>query len=222
MGKMIVVEGADGAGKGTQVKLLYDRLVVKGAKVEIFDFPRYHKSTGKLVGEVLAGKHGDFLQTSPYLAAIPYMLDRAAARDELNAALAESDVVLCNRYIPSNLAYGSAKLPEPHERIAYTRFVEDIEYGELRMPKPDMVVYLAVSVDVARALIMKKAAREYLDGQAQDQHEADIAYQAKVAACYREIASQNERWRIIECVCDGILLAPDDVHALVWQELAVM
>jgi thymidylate kinase len=40
-GIFLVLEGADGSGKGTQFNLLAERLKAVGYDVEIFDFPRY-------------------------------------------------------------------------------------------------------------------------------------------------------------------------------------
>ena len=47
-GKLIVIDGTDGAGKETQAKLLVDRLSKDGHLVELIDFPRYgQKSAGE-------------------------------------------------------------------------------------------------------------------------------------------------------------------------------
>jgi dTMP kinase len=43
-GKLIVVEGADGAGKATQVKMLLERFRGEGIPVETLEFPRYEDS----------------------------------------------------------------------------------------------------------------------------------------------------------------------------------
>ena len=76
---LIVFEGIDGAGKATHVALLEKRLRKAGYTVTVFDFPRYKTSVGKFIRESLDGKHGDFLSVSPYIAAIPYALDRGGA-----------------------------------------------------------------------------------------------------------------------------------------------
>ncbi|MEK7628627.1 MAG: dTMP kinase [Patescibacteria group bacterium] len=218
MSRLIVVDGADGAGKGTQVALLCSRCDARGLKATVFDFPRYGQRTGKLIGDVLAGRHGDFLATSPYLASIPYMLDRAAARDEMRTALADADIVICNRYISSNLAYGAAKIADADERQRYIEFVEAVEHEEIRMPVPTLVLYLSVPVEVSFRLVEQKAARTYIAEGAKDQHEADMSYQARVAACYRELASaRKDAWQVVECAPEGALLPPEAIHEKVWE-----
>ncbi|MCQ2749274.1 MAG: hypothetical protein MJ246_04710 [Clostridia bacterium] len=44
-GFMIVVEGLDGSGKGTQSKKLVERLQNEGYKVAHFDFPNYNSKS---------------------------------------------------------------------------------------------------------------------------------------------------------------------------------
>ena len=60
-GKLIVIDGSDGSGKATQTQLLVERLRAEHIPVETMDFPRYTDNLiGKLIGEAIAGEHGDF------------------------------------------------------------------------------------------------------------------------------------------------------------------
>ena len=152
-------------------------------KVAFFDFPQYEKTlAGKLVGRYLKGEFGDPLLLSPYIASLPYALDRIAARDELNKAL-EKGVVICNRYIPSNIGHQASKLPED-KRDEFISWLEQMEYGELKLPKPTLVIYLYVPVEISSHLVEKKEARAYIGGEsakgAKDGHEKDMEYQQKV------------------------------------------
>ena len=63
-GMLIDIEGADGSGKTEQAKRLFERLKKEGHAASYFDFPQYEGTRiGKLIGELLAGKHGDFMST---------------------------------------------------------------------------------------------------------------------------------------------------------------
>ena len=212
--KFIVIEGGDGAGKGTQAKLLVDRLS-KETKVSFFDFPQYEKTlAGKLVGRYLKGEFGDPLLLSPYIASLPYALDRVAARDELNKAL-EEGVVICNRYIPSNIGHQASKLPED-KRDEFISWLEQMEYGELKLPKPTLVIYLYVPVEISSRLVEKKDARAYIGGEnakgAKDGHEKNMEYQQKVIDVYTKMSKERIDWKLINCVEDGRLLSIEEIH----------
>src|SRR4051812_18225473 len=110
-GNLIVIEGTDGAGKATQSALLL-KVLKKQRSVSFFDFPRYKQSNfGRLIRRSLSGEFGNFLELSPYLSSLPYMLDRARAKYLLLESLKEGDVI-CDRYTTSNLAHQTAKLPK--------------------------------------------------------------------------------------------------------------
>lgn len=216
-GKLIVLEGGDGSGKTVQAKLLHERL---SGRAQVFEFPRYYTSrAGKLVGECLAGEHGDFLKLGPYLASLPYTIDRAGAKKMLGKALEKGNVI-CNRYTPSNLAHQGAKISDMRARGAFIDFLEALEYEELELPRPDIVIYLYVPVAIAAKLGENKEKRAYLknSGEIRDQHERDLAYQENVAKAYMGIAKDRDDWHIVRCVEDGdVLLSPRVIHELVWK-----
>ena len=58
-GKLIVLEGLDGSGKGTQAKLLAKHLTVTDHLVREITFPDYDSDSSALVKMYLAGQFGD-------------------------------------------------------------------------------------------------------------------------------------------------------------------
>ena len=217
-GTLIDIEGADGSGKTEQAKRLFERLQKEGRAVAFFDFPRYYESrTGKLTGELLAGKHGDFMSASPYLSALPYSIDRAGAKEKLWQALNDQKIIVSNRYTPSNLAHQSAKLPKD-EQAALVECIEGIEYGDLGLPRPTLVFYLSVPTDVSSELISKKEKREYLDGKegGRDLAERNVAHQDRTRLAYMRLA-EEKGWHVIECTKDGAMRAPEDIHEEMWS-----
>lgn len=203
--KFVVFEGIDGAGKATQVKLLEKKLRKNGTRVSVFRSPRYETPTGKLIKQALTGAFGNFVALSAYLSALPYLLDFAAERDELAAAL-KKGVVISDRYIPSTLAYHSAKLPNS-ERKAFLAFVEQLMYKTLKLPRPSTVIYLDTPVSAAQKLI---------SGKMKDQHEKSSSYQARVASAYKQLAKRKE-WRTVPCMKGGTMRSPKEIHELVWK-----
>lgn len=196
-GKLIVLEGVDGAGKGTQTKLLVRALKARG-RVSFFNFPRYTDSVfGQLVGQALAGQRGNFMALDPYFSSLPYMLDRASAKTKLLAALGRGHVV-CNRYTTSNLIHQAAKLPLD-ERKSLIRFIETAEYGELGLPRPDLVIFLDVAVNVAQKLAAKKEQRSYIPKGMRDVAESDEGHMVSAADFYRLYAQRPSAFWLIEC-----------------------
>lgn len=215
-GILIDIEGADGSGKTEQAKRLFERLQKEGRAASYFDFPQYETSrAGKLIGELLAGKHGDFMAAIPYLSALPYAIDRASVRAELVEALERGETIVSNRYTPSNLAHQSAKLHKD-EQPELAEFIEGVEYEDLGLPRPDIVFYLSVPTDISSELIGKKEKRDYLGGEMRDVAERNIAHQDRTRAAYLRLA-EEKGWQVIDCAPNGKIRDLDEIHEEIWQ-----
>lgn len=199
---LIVFEGIDGAGKATQVKLLAKQLRAEGKHVTVFASPRYDLPTGKLVRSALHGAFGDFVGLSPYFSALPYLVDFAAWRDEIQDAL-KKGVVICDRYVPSTVAYHSAKLTGK-KAADFVRSIEDIAYRRLKLPKPSLIIYLHVPVAEAQKLTRTRKRKR-------DQHERDVSYQKRVAAMYAALC-KRPHWKSVDCVEAGAMRLPEAIH----------
>jgi dTMP kinase len=212
MGRLIVVEGLDGAGKRTLSDALCTALAAKGARVARFAFPRYDADVhAELAREALHGRHGD-LAASVHGMALLFALDRRAAAPELRAARESHDVVLVDRYIASNVAYHAARLHQSAdgELAAWLRELEVERFG---VPVPDHQFLLAVP----RAVAAERAAhRERTEtGRERDAYEFDAALQERTAAAYAQLAAAS--WLSEWTVLDGS--APIDADALAAQLL---
>lgn len=212
-GKLIIIEGGDGSGKGTQSELLIKKLRESGQKVQYLDFPQYDKTFGALCGRALKGEFGDFKKLSPYLASLPYMLDRLTAKDKITEAL-KHGWVICNRYTPSNVAFQAAKLTGA-KRKEFINFLENAEYKVLGLPEPDLVIYLYVPVAIASKLVAMKQKRHYLKGAKKDQHEKDVSYQKKAADMYTSLAKNRSNWKIINCIKKGKLASVEEISGMI-------
>src|ERR1700693_2490836 len=110
-GKFIAVEGIDGSGKRTQVDLLTQSLTERGHSVYSTGFPQYDSWFGKMVGKFLNGEMGSLESVDPHFTALLYAGDRFEAKFKLEAALDSGQIVLVDRYIGSNLAHQTARVP---------------------------------------------------------------------------------------------------------------
>ncbi len=220
-GKLIVIDGTDGSGKGTQTKLLLDYLKKNKIKSKYIDFPRYYTSFhGKMVGRFLAGELGALDQVNPYLASLIYALDRLTARDELVDWLEDGNVVVANRYTTSSFAFQTVRV-EKKKRKEFIKWLYQMEYKEHQLPKEDVVLFLYVPVEVSQELLEKKVkGRRYLKKGGKDINEANVAYQKEVLEMYLSLAKKYKHWEVIKCVdSKGKILPVDKIHKKILRVL---
>lgn len=199
---LIVIEGIDGSGKGTQAQQLTERLSVTGRRVQLLSFPRYRETLfGHAVGDFLNGRFGQLNEVHPFLASVLYAADRFESKSVLTDALQQSDVVVCDRYVPSNLAHQGAKL-NGAERDELLRTIERIEFDVFALPRPSLVVLLDVPVEIAQRNIAAKKPRSYTE-KAADLQEVDAEYLQRVRDVYLQLASTEQKWRRVESASDG-------------------
>ena len=205
MGTLIALEGLDGAGKRTLVGKVVARLEQRGLRVATLDFPRYGASIhADLAAEALKGSHGD-LAESVHAMAVLFALDRAGAAEHLRDLVAGHDLVILDRYVASNAAYGAARLHQPGDG-EFVAWIEALEFGRLGMPRPDLQMYL----DVPVALAEERARRREAEDAARtlDAYEKDSGLQARTGAVYRDLAAANWNspwWTIAPDADPGIL-----------------
>lgn len=138
----------------------------------------------------------------PFESMLLYAGDRLHSREELHSALSQGAVVVLNRYVPSNIAYGCAKLillDREFERNRLIEINEQLEYELLGLPRPDKVIVLDVRSSVASDMVVTKAPRQYLEGQKKDQYESNHSLQYLVREQYLWLAQQYPEWHVVEC-----------------------
>lgn len=199
---LIVIEGIDGSGKGTQAQQLTERLTAAGRRVQLLSFPRYRETLfGHAIGDFLNGRFGQLNEVHPFLASVLYAVDRFESKSVLAEAQQQCDVVVCDRYVPSNLAHQGAKL-DGAERDELLRTIERIEFEVFALPHPSLVVLLDVPVEIAQRNIAAKKPRSYTD-KAADLQEADAAYLQRVRDVYLQLAAAEPNWERVDSVQSG-------------------
>ncbi|WP_344420466.1 dTMP kinase [Amycolatopsis minnesotensis] len=197
MGRLLVIEGLDGAGKRTLAEALTKALADKGATVGTLAFPRYGRSVhADLVAEALHRQHGD-LPDSVYGMALLYALDRRGAADEIVESLRFHDVVLLDRYVASNAAYGAARLRQGADG-EFVRWVREVEIERFSLPVPDLQLLLRVTPEVAAARAAGRAAADA--SRAKDSFESDDALQQRCSVVYDELAAASwlGPWQVVD------------------------
>jgi dTMP kinase len=211
-GRFIAIEGIDGSGKGTQLKLLQRALRARGVALHATNFPHYQSWFGSMVGQFLNGNFGALETVDPHFAALLYAGDRFEAKRELTDALAQGKLVLADRYIASNLAHQTGRVPAA-QRAEFIAWLEHLEYNIYGLPREDRVIYLRVPPAQAQALVSQKAARTYTAAK-QDIQESSLRHLQDAAEMYDELA-KRPHWATIECVdrSTNAMRSPDDISA---------
>lgn len=204
MGKLIVIEGTDGSGKATQTRKLYERLRDLEGNVRRVSFPNYESESSALIKMYLRGDFGgDAEAVNPYATAAFYAVDRFAGFVKWKNFYEHGGLILCDRYVGSNMAYQSAKITDELERVKFLAWLEDLEYECFQLPRPDLTIFLDMPPDVS-AILRRERGRE-------DIHESDAEYMLKTYNAYKEIA-QKYGWRFVNCANGNFARNTTDIH----------
>jgi dTMP kinase len=222
-GKLIVIEGLDGAGKSTQIELLRKHLENKGIKCQYIHFPMMNKGIyGNLIAEFLRGEFGSVSQVHPKLVALLFANDRAEHIHLINNWLEEGYYVLADRYVNSNIAYQCAKTADAQEKEDLKNWILDFEFNFNKLPKPYKSIFLEVPFQsIINSLSNNRAGedRDYLKGK-KDIHEDSISLQENVYAQYKKMIAEQENFKSIDCSDENGNFKPINIiHQMVLESL---
>jgi dTMP kinase len=220
----IVLEGLDGAGKSTQIRLLQEALGRRGQAFEYLHFPRFDTPIyGELIARFLRGELGAVDAVNPYLVALIYAGDRQQAAPLIRRWLSEGKTVIVDRYVASNIAYQCAKLTDPAEKATLGAWIRELEYDRNEIPKPDITLFLDVPFAFTQKSLAQNRAgddREYLRGKA-DIHEASLDLQQAVRQVYLDQAEVDPLFRVIDCAApDGGMLPPAEAFERIEEAIS--
>lgn len=200
MGKLIVIEGLDGSGKGTQAAELAKNLEIKGLPVRKISFPDYASDSSALVKMYLSGQFGkEPSDVNAYAASSFYAVDRYASyKRDWGKFYEGGGIIVADRYTTSNAVHQCSKLPRP-QWDEFLGWLFDFEYRLMGIPEPDVVVYLSVDPAVSQQLM---TGRYQGDESKKDIHEGNLAYlqRSREAA---EYCSTALGWKEISCCENG-------------------
>lgn len=217
-GRFIVLEGTDGSGKTTQFKKLVARLRGEKFKVATFDFPQYTKESSYFVREYLNGRYGSLEEVGPHRASIFYALDRFDVGSQIRKWLKEGRIVVSNRYVASNMGHQGAKIKSAKARRKYFKWLDELEYGLLGIPRPDLNIVLHVPAKIAQKLVDGKSKRKYVGGKRRDLHEADLAHLARAERTYLQMVKMFPNdFKLVQCVERKGLLSVLEIQKKVWK-----
>ncbi len=230
-GQLWVLDGVDGAGKATQVELLIKRLNESGLlgknKAHHIFFPNYQeKPWGVLTRQYLDGVFGPLDSVGPYSASLLYAGDRAQHGKQMHELLEKGDWVICDRYVPSSIAFQSAKIKSQEDKLKYADWLIETEYNLFGIPRPSGVIILSIPIEVShkRTELRRDAVRQK-GGSMDDKvghvdiHEQNTDFMKRAMQEYVSMA-KHFGWDIVDCVENGRELSREEVSEKVWQKIS--
>lgn len=215
---LIVLEGLDGAGKSTQLKMLTDHLAAKGCQVDYLHFPRYDAPVvGGMIAGFLRGDFGAIDQVHPQVVAYLFAEDRRDAAPLIREKLAAGHCVILDRYVYSNIAFQCSKMPDAESAERLRDWILDTEYNIYDIPKPDLNLFLDVPISFVDDKLHHSREgdddRDYLNGKA-DIHEASIEFQKRVRKVYLAQCARDPHFLRIDCGdAEGRMLPAKEIFA---------
>lgn len=220
-GKFIVIEGSDGSGKSTQFKLLVDFFKGQGKEIVVYKFPQYEEPSSFFVREYLNGNYGSAEELGAYTPSLFYALDRFHAARTIRRHLADGKIILCDRYVGSNMAHQGQRFQDAAERNEYFTWLHNLEYDMLKIPKPDLSLVLLMPAEIASRLMdERQEKRSYTDKQ-KDILESDLGHLERAVAVYESMCQLFPAdFTPIYCTKDGALRSIGDIHQEIRNTLA--
>ena len=188
-GLFVVLEGPDGSGKSLQAGLLADRLRERGLTVT-----HSREPGGTVMGEQVRHIVNDPAPTlrGPKADVLLYTAARAQHVDEvIEPALRRGEVVICDRYYTSTMAYQGYGSGMDRELL---RRIQAWATGGL---DPDLVVLLDVTPQTGLDRRAAGSADELTRWE--DESRFDLAFHTRVREGYLEMAAADpERWVVVD------------------------
>lgn len=215
--KFIAIEGLDGAGKSTQIKLLIEFFKLNGIETKFVHFPRSGEGVfGELISKFLRGEFGAVKNVHPQLVALLFAEDRKAFSETIANWMKAGHSVLVDRYVFSNIAFQCAKMEDNSEKEELKEWIKMFEYEYNKIPKPDLSIYLDVPFAFTHKSLNERRSgdeREYLKGK-DDIHEKDISLQMAVKTEYEKLVETEKDLKRIMCYnSDDEMKSIEEIHA---------
>ncbi len=181
MSLFIVFEGLDGSGKSTQQQLLNDKLQFD--KISSISF-REPGST--VIGEKIVKILQSDQKLSPLSELLLFYVSRSAIIEEkIKPALANYDVVICDRYFYSSIAY------QGYGREMNIDFINQINDEVVKNIIPDLIFYMDINWE-------EKKKRKGINVNDRFEKE-DRVFHEKVRSGYKFMARKDsDKWKIID------------------------
>lgn len=217
-GKIIVIEGTDCSGKGTQSDLLLERLNKDGYPTKKYAFPVYDSPTGKIVGGPYLGKStickGWFSEGANLVpakvASLYFAADRLYNIKPILEELDKGNNVILDRYTTSNMGHQAGKIKDKEERLKMFKWIEELEYNLLNLPKPDIKVFLYMPYEYSKSLQTNRVEL--------DEHELSEDNLRHAENAYLEMVDLYDFIKI-DCIDNSSIRSIEDINNEIYSHI---
>ena len=211
MGKLIIFEGLDGSGKGTQAALTAQKLRQRGVTLRQVTFPDYDSESSALVKMYLSGRFGQKPDDVNAYAASCFMRWTVSPAIRRTGGRFTARAAWC---FPTGIPPPTPCISAPNCRLpsgtGSSTGLFDFEYKKIGIPEPDLVLYLAVDPEVSQKLLETVTTA---NESKKDIQEKDREYMARSRAA-AEYCARTLGWQRIECTCAGRAMRPvEEINA---------
>ncbi len=192
----IVFEGVEGCGKSYQSKKLFKKLKKNKIKTILTREPGGTKSSELIRNLILKDyfnkntkeKFDKYTDTLLYLAA-----RNEHIINKIKPALLKKQVVICDRFTDSTLAY------QVYGKKVDIKFINNIHKKILGKIKPDLVFILKVSVQSSKLRLKKRKSKNRYDNFAQ-------SFYTKAQQSFLNIAKNKKNYFVLDSSSDDAVL----------------
>ena len=213
-GKLIVLEGIDGSGKSAQYRRICEKLRGDGIAYDHIVFPRYDKDSSALIRMYLSGQFGSHPNdVNAYTASTFFAVDRYASYvQDWGEKYRTGSFVLSDRYTTSNAIHQGSKLPDS-ELDGFFAWLSDLEYVKMGLPRPDLVIYLDVNIELSLARMRRRQLKTHTTA---DIHEQDVQYLERCLHTAGK-AADYYNWHRVPYLKDGAERDIDEKNEEIYQ-----
>ncbi|EKE29491.1 MAG: hypothetical protein ACD_2C00162G0001 [uncultured bacterium (gcode 4)] len=214
----IAIEWVDWAWKATQTRLLVETLKKLWHSADSVTFPAYGEWSCRFVENFLHWTYGHPSELNWYISSSFYVLDRFEQMPKIVEKLSTNDFLISDRYSVSNFIHRGTKYLEDNDTEWLHKFfdwVYDFEFEKAMLPKPDLIVFLSLSMDNIKGMIQKKTEenRWYIHEWWLDLAEKDIKHQECSLRVGKEFLPKYfHNYSILECEdANGNMLSAEEI-----------
>ena len=153
-----------------------------------------------------------------------YAADRFESSAEIKKYLDQDYVVVLDRYVSANQIHQGGKIKNLKKRASFLEWLDEMEYGVFKIPRPDIILYLSLPLKFVEVLLKernKKSVRAYA-GNKKDVHETDVEFKKNSIKSALWLAKTQKGWVKIDCTKNGKIDTRENIHEKIYEEVKVI